>query len=180
MVDNLSPFTPDILKCLVTFGVTHTVVEFSDVSEEHLEGCQRVILSGRRKNDKAINAANSRIIKRCYGNGKPVLGICYGAEIIALTFGGSIRKMPLHVQGSAEVTLTESNPLTGDRRKIRVYESHNYCVAKLPPDFIPLGSSESCQYELFSHRRKRIFGTQFHPEKSGSDGLEVLQNFIAI
>lgn len=179
VVDNLSPFTPDILACLDKLGVSHVYRKFSEVSGNDLAGCDRVILSGRRRNSREINAANSMIIRQCDSSGKPLLGICYGAEIIALTLGGSIRKMPSHVQGTTPVSLARPNPLTGDKKSISVYESHGYCVARLPANFQALASSQYCEYEIFSDDRKKIYGTQFHPEKSGSDGLALLQNFAA-
>src|SRR5262245_33023499 len=112
VVDNLSPFTPDILACLGKLGVQHVYKKFSEVSGSDLAACGKVILSGRRKNSREINAANSRIVKQCHDGGKPLLGICYGAEIIALTLGGSIRKMPAHVQGTTEVSVSGQSPLT--------------------------------------------------------------------
>src|ERR671938_1764965 len=90
VVDNLSPFTPDILDCLQELSIRYTYRKFSEVFDNDIEGCDKVILSGRRKNSRQINAANSAIIKQCLQGGKPLLGICYGAEIIALTLGGSI------------------------------------------------------------------------------------------
>jgi GMP synthase (glutamine-hydrolysing) len=180
VVDNLSPFTRDILACLDKLGVSHVYRKFSEVSENDLAGCDKVILSGRRRNSKEVNAANSMIIRQCNSSGKPLLGICYGAEIIALTLGGSIRKMPSHVQGTTPVSLARPNPLTGDKKSISVYESHGYCVARLPANFQTLASSQYCEYEIFSDDRKKIYGTQFHPEKSGSDGLALLQNFAKL
>jgi len=179
VVDNLSPFTPDILACLDKLGVSHIYRKFSEVSESDLAVCDRVILSGRRKNSREINVANSTIIRQCHRSSKPLLGICYGAEIIALTLGGSIRKMSAHVQGTIPVTLAKLNSLTGDKKSISVYESHGYCVAKLPANFQTLASSQYCKYEIFSDAEKKIYGTQFHPEKSGNDGLVLLQNFAA-
>ncbi len=135
----------------------------------------RVILSGRRKNSKEINAMNSKIVRHCHDSGKPLLGICYGAEIIALTLGGSIRKLPSHVHGTTAVSVSGQNPLTGSKKSISVYESHGYCVARLPANFRSLASSQHCEHEIFA--RGKTFGTQFHPERSGSDGLALLQNF---
>jgi GMP synthase (glutamine-hydrolysing) len=180
VVDNLSPFTPNILKMLEGLNVAPVGVEFSKVSTDMLANSQRVILSGRRRNSKDINSANSRIVNYCVENEKPILGICYGAEIIALTLGGTIRRMREHVQGQASVKVHESNALTKDRSEISVYESHAYCIARLPPEFTSLASSVHCDHEIFSHHRKPIFGTQFHPEKSGSDGELVLNSFLKI
>jgi GMP synthase (glutamine-hydrolysing) len=61
-----------------------------------------------------------------------------------------------------------------------VYESHGYCVARLPATFRSLASSEYCQHELFASADKKIYGTQFHPEKSRRDGLMMFQNFAKL
>ena len=179
VVDNLSPFTEDILSCICQLDKPYLHKRFSEVSNEDLGQCDKVILSGRRKFSKEINAVNSSIIRYCDYSDKPLLGICYGAEIIALTLGGSIRRMQAHIQGTTEVLLSGQNPLTEGKKSISVYESHRYCIAKLPSKFKPLASSKYCQYELFSNNNGKMYGTQFHPEKSGGDGLALLKNFLA-
>ncbi|AIC14794.1 type 1 glutamine amidotransferase [Nitrososphaera viennensis] len=179
VVDNLSPFTPDILACLDKLGAAHTYRKYSEVTQDDLEKCKRVILSGRRRNDQAVNAANSRIVRHCHDNDVPLLGICYGAEIIALTLGGSIRRMPSHVHEQIEIA-TLPSPLVPSKDKISVYESHGFCIARLPEGFVRLAGSKYCEHEIFAHRTKKIYGTQFHPEKSGPDGLDLLEEFAKI
>lgn len=175
VVDNLSPYTPDILACLAKLDVAYVYKKYSEVTDVEIAACDKVILSGRRKNSKEINVVNSRIVRQCCDDSKALLGICYGAEIIALTFGGSIRKMPSHVHGTTDVTVFRQNPLTGGKSLISAFESHGYCVAKLPAIFSSLATSQYCEHEIFSSGK--IYGTQFHPEKSGADGMSVLENF---
>jgi GMP synthase (glutamine-hydrolysing) len=180
VVDNLSPFTADIVSCLGRLGKQHFKKSFSEVSDEDLALCEKVILSGRHKYSREINEVNSRIIRHCHYLGKPLLGICYGAEIMALTLGGSIRKMPVHIQGLTELFISCANPLTEEKKSILVYESHRYCIAKLPSFFKSLASSKYCHHEIFCSDNNRMYGTQFHPEKSGDDGLALLKNFVMI
>ncbi|HET7148479.1 MAG TPA: gamma-glutamyl-gamma-aminobutyrate hydrolase family protein [Candidatus Nitrosopolaris sp.] len=143
--------------------------------------CDRVILSGRRMNSREINIVNSNIIRQCFEKNIPLLGICYGAEILALTLGGTIRKMAMPVQDTISLKVSKSSSLTSaDKTTLLVYESHNYCVAKLPEDFESLATSIYCEHEIFSHKQKKLFGTQFHPEKSGADGLNLLSKFLSV
>lgn len=179
VVNNTSPFVEDILSCLGQSGITFEHKVFSEVSDVDLFQCNKVILSGRREHSREINKVNSRIIRYCNQSGKPLLGICYGAEIIALTLGGSICKMPDHCHGMTVVSVSIPNRLLGLKKSMLVYESHGYRIAKLPANFKSLASSKDCEHEVFSSDSK-IFGTQFHPEKSGSDGLDVLRNFVSI
>jgi GMP synthase (glutamine-hydrolysing) len=183
VVDNLSPFTDDILDCMIKLDEKYVYKKYSEVGNIYDNNnilYDKVILSGRRKNIKEINIVNSKIIRDCFQTDKPILGICYGAEIIALTFGGSIYRMDDHVRGTIIVNILKPNSLIPDRTSVNVYENHRYSVAKLPKDFVSLGSSSLCKYEIFSHIKKRIFGTQFHPEKSDRDGFALLSKFMQL
>ena len=124
-----------------------------------------------------MNSFNAKIIKHAVENNKPLLGICYGAEILALTLGGTIRKMQVSRQGIHNVDVIKDNPLcTG---KINAFESHSYMVAKLDPHFNQIAKSSSCEFEIFQLNNHNIFGTQFHPEMS-EDGRALLGRFISI
>jgi GMP synthase (glutamine-hydrolysing) len=87
------------------------------------------------------------------------------------------------VQDTISITVSKSNSLLSVIRADKtlfVYESHRYCVAKLPEGFESLASSLECEHEVFSHKEKKMFGTQFHPEKSGPDGMNILSKFLSI
>jgi len=185
VVDNLSPFTSDIVTCLGKLGANYVTIKSLDLTDNDSGNnfsYDRVILSGRRKNDREINFVNSRIIRQCFKYNTPLLGICYGAEILALTLGGTIRKMTRPVQDTISITVSKSNSLLSVRedKTLFVYESHRYCVAQLPEGFESLASSSECEHEIFSHKEKKMFGTQFHPEKSGADGLTIFSKFLSM
>lgn len=177
VLDNGSPFTFSILKFFDKLNQKFDCKKYNEVANHLLY--DRVILSGRQKNDKSINVVNSSIVRSCYCRNIPLLGICYGAEIIALTFGGSIHRIE-RIHGLKEIKVHKENDLIKKRGTIRVYESHAYSIAKLPAEFISVATSEFSSHELFCHTIKKIYGTQFHPENSGKVGLAIFRNFLNI
>lgn len=175
VVDNGSVYTPSLLSCLKNIDIDFENYPFSNIPS--LDDYSSIILSGRRKNDAGMNAINSKLIKYCLQEQKPLLGICYGAEILALTLGGTIKKMNSPRHGLYEINTKNDNPLC--KGKIQVFESHSYMISKLNPNFIQLAVSTECNFEIFQYANKNIFGTQFHPEMS-HDGKVLLENFTAI
>ena len=139
-----------------------------------LENYDSFILSGRRKNDKKTNEINSKIITYSIKNNIKLLGICYGAEILALTLGGTIRKIPLPQKGTEKIKIIKDNLISSNY--LEVFESHGFEISKLPNVLIPLAESKNCRYEIIRHKTKPIFGTQFHPEMS-KDGHELIKKF---
>jgi GMP synthase (glutamine-hydrolysing) len=124
-----------------------------------------------------MNVINSELVRHSLDNDKPLLGICYGAEILALTLGGTIRKMTSARHGLHIVQVMTNNPLTSG--KVDVFESHSYMISKLDSHFIQIASSDDCKFEIFQYANKNIFGTQFHPEMS-ADGRSLLKKFSSI
>ena len=125
-----------------------------------------------------MNVANMRLVNLAYENDKPLLGICYGAEITALAFNGSLRRLNDRIIGDHTINVKKNNSLT-DKKTLSVFESHGYYIAHLPQEFEGIADSTSCNYEIVAHSKRQIFGTQFHPEMS-KDGLEILSNFVKL
>ena len=135
------------------------------------------ILSGRRKNEKKVNEINSKIIKYSIKHDKKLLGICYGAEILALTLGGTIRKTNFIQKGLEDVKIEKENIICNGN--LQVFESHNFEISKLPDSLISLGKSDNCGHEIIQYKKKYIFGTQFHPEMS-NDGHNLIEKFYSL
>lgn len=177
VVDNGSVYTDAIIESLNEIRVECRRISFDKVTQQEIEGSHHIILSGRRKNDPMMNATNSRLVRYALSAKTPLLGICYGAEILAITLGGTIRKMAQPRHGIVDAAVTKGNALCSG--KIKVFESHSYKIATLDSKFETLASSDQCEFEIFKYGGQNIFGTQFHPEMS-SDGRELLKNFVAI
>jgi GMP synthase (glutamine-hydrolysing) len=185
ILDNRSPFTPHLKQIVADLGYSYECRLFSELHREELIAAStptfnRVILSGRKAGSPGINMINSTIIKYCYARNLPILGICYGCQIIALTLGGTIRKMDHYVKDYGQVTVKANNALVQGKHRIRVFKSHRFCVSKLPQCLNSFGESDTCVNEILIHRSKPIFGTQFHPELSGIDGHGIIAKFMAI
>ena len=106
---------------------------------------------------------------------KRLLGICYGAEILTLTLGGTIKKSISPQKGCQKVTISKKNPLYAGT--IDVFESHQYEISKLGESLQSLAYSDSCLHEIIHVKDSNIFGTQFHPEMT-SDGKVLIENFF--
>lgn len=178
MVDNGSVYTPHLVNFLESTKTPFYFLEFDKVDVSKLGQYDSYILSGRRKNNQKMNAVNSKIVKDALSGGKPVLGICYGAEILALTLGSTIRKMSKTEKGSRKVTIFGENPLFGGKQ-MDVFESHSYEISKIPASLQVLGGSETCKAEIIQVCSTNIFGVQFHPEMS-KDGLALIGNFCSL
>lgn len=177
VVDNGSVYTSSLLDCMKDLGVDFEHHVFSGVPKINLDNYSSIVLSGRRKNDAQMNAINSKLILHSVDKDKPLLGICYGAEILALTLGGTIKKMMSPRHGLYKVEIMTTNPLCNG--KIDAFESHSYMVSKLGSSFTQIALSTDCKFEIFQYGSKNIFGTQFHPEMS-VDGRSLLEKFSII
>ena len=103
VVDNGSIYTKQLTDFLTQKNISFEKQSPQNLRLDSLSNYNSFILSGRRKNEKKINEINSKIIKYCIKNNIKLLGICYGAEILALTLGGTIRKTSLSLQKGNEL-----------------------------------------------------------------------------
>lgn len=174
VVDNGSSYTSSLIDCLDTSGILHDVRHWCDASPKSYTHC---ILSGRRRNDNLMNAANGRIIREALQTSTPLLGICYGAEMMALVSGGTIRRMRETRRGEEEIHIIQKNPLCSGVAS--VHESHSYEIARIPAQMAPVASSASCRYEMIQHKGMLAFGVQFHPEMT-ADGQEMIRRFARL
>ena len=177
VVDNGSIYTKNLTDFLRKKNIPFELQTPQLLELNLLKNYNSVILSGRRKNEKIINEINSKIINFSIKNNLKLLGICYGAEILALTLGGTIRKTQSLQKGKEKITLLENSLIS--ENNLVVFESHSFEIAKLPNSLIPLAKSNNCKYEMIQYENKSIFGTQFHPEMS-LDGHKLIERFCSL
>ncbi|MCS7140822.1 MAG: gamma-glutamyl-gamma-aminobutyrate hydrolase family protein [Candidatus Nitrosocaldus sp.] len=180
VVDNLSSFMPDLVRALDTLDTRYVVKRYTELaSTDGIAGeYDGIILSGRKRNERSMNVINMNIVGEACREDRPLLGICYGAEVMALAMHGTIRRVG-RITGEEEVYVHEDNPIAGSGVML-VYESHDYSIATLPSVLKSVAYSRSCSNEIVMHASKPIFGTQFHPEASYDHGLELLRRFVML
>ena len=171
VVDNGSAFLGELLGAV---SARHASLGCSEIGAD-LDGYDSFILSGRRRRDRGTNVVNTRIIRHCVAEGKPLLGICYGAEILALSAGGTLRRAVPFRRGVRTVRALGGNPVAGG--SMSVFGSHYLEIARLPDSASCIASSDACRYEMIRLRGSSIFGTQFHPELT-PDGRDMIGRFL--
>ena len=176
-MDNGSIYTKNLITFLSDKKTEFTIQKFDEINLSNISEFNSFILSGRISNDKKMNATNSQIIKHVISDQKSLLGICYGAEILAITMGGTIKKSNKPVKGEETVLVEKENKIC--QNKIHVFESHRYEISQLGNHLHSLASSKSCKHEIVKHNNLNIYGTQFHPEMS-RDGQSVIKAFLSI
>lgn len=137
-----------------------------------------VILSGGPRSVNEIGAPH--ITKDIFDLGVPVLGICYGLQLITKLFGGDVDKSPKREYGKAHIAIKDSGKLlNGIHEGDVVWMSHQDKITRLPNGFVTLACSDNSPYAAFKHGKKEIYGLQFHPEVHHTrKGKRILKNFL--
>lgn len=111
----------------------------------------------------------------------PILGICVGLQLMAVSCGGKAGPSKVPEYGLAKIRVLEADDLfKGLPTQFLVWESHNDEV-KEAPGFAVLAESENCSIQAAKHLKKPYYGVQFHPEVNNTEhGEEILRNFVRV
>ncbi len=110
----------------------------------------------------------------------PVLGICYGHQLLAEFFGGRVEKRERGEYGVSLLRVLKENTLFKDTpAQQRVWMSHKDSVVELPESFEVLAETDYSEIAAFKHRERPLYGVQFHPEVRHTEhGMRILENFL--
>ncbi len=122
-----------------------------------------VVLSGSSREQLVGNESDfQNEIDFIRSSNKPLIGICFGCELITVAFGGSLKKLEVPHKGIKQVRLA-SREHFDLRETISVFENHQWIIDKVPSEFDVIAESAQGP-EAIKHKTRPIYGLQFHPE----------------
>jgi GMP synthase (glutamine-hydrolysing) len=156
------------------------VVPLLDVKESDLENVNGLVISGApilvTEVDTSFYLEKTKWILEFE---KPILGICFGHQLIGLQFGAFASRIREDRDWQTIEAFEESILFNRLPNEVEMMEDHCESIS-IPPGFQLIASSDACVNEVMQHSEKSIFGVQFHPEVSGNHGAILIENFVNI
>jgi len=117
---------------------------------------------------------------RIFSLGIPMLGICYGMQLMAHKLGGAVQSSDLKEYGRTQLNVAGDDLLfNGISPRTQVWMSHGDSINAIPPGFTVIASTDNCPIAAISNPESQLYGVQFHPEvKHTIEGQQVLSNFL--
>ena len=182
IIDFGSQFTQLIARRIRESGVYSEIISHKKVKNKNIDNSIKgIILSGGPLNVYQINKYS--FDKRIIENQIPVLGICFGHQILSKLNGGRVKQSKYREFGLANIRKKRESILTKNffnKKKInKVWMSHADQVSKLPKNFNVIASSQNSKFAIIENKKKNFYGVQFHPEVTHTEnGKKLINNFI--
>ena len=178
VLDFGSQYSHLICRRIRDFSVYAELVPF-DISLENLAKLnpKGIIFSG---GPSSVYDSDAPIPdKKIFQLNVPILGICYGHQIIVNNFGGKIKRANKEYGSSVLTIDSNSDILNGIGDSVRAWMSHGDEAENVPDGFEIIGHTESSRSAAIANKQKTVFGIQFHPEVVHTEkGTEILKNFV--
>ena len=180
ILDFGSQYTQLIARRVREHGVYSEILP-CDVAPTRIEefAPRGIVLSGGP--ESTTDSSGWRIPKEVYDLNVPILGICYGMQALAQELGGRVESSNLREFGHADLVIENDESLLeglSDNGSLSVWMSHGDRVTELPPGFAVIGSSAHAPIAAMANEERRIYGLQFHPEVTHTEGgSEILAKF---
>lgn len=164
-----------VRECNVYSEIVPFNISIDKIKERAPKG---IIFTGGPASVYAENAP--KCDEKIFELGIPILGICYGMQLMTKVFGGKVQKAEKREYGVMDVKISHTSKLFDTFGQTnRFLMTHTDFVAELPQDFENIGSTETCPNAAMQNVEKKFYGIQFHPEVNHSEnGTQVIKNFI--
>ncbi|OGH58839.1 MAG: hypothetical protein A2725_03755 [Candidatus Magasanikbacteria bacterium RIFCSPHIGHO2_01_FULL_33_34] len=176
ILDFGSQYTHLIARRIREIGVISHIYP-NDTKAEKLTNAVGIILSGGPKS--VTSSEKLEYDTNIFKQNKPILGLCYGHQLIAQHFGSEISSGKIREYGIASLKISDSPIFNNIKKQTTVWMSHGDNVEKLPKNFKQIGTTGNNSITAMSLSEKNIYSFQFHPEVNHSiDGKTMLENFV--
>src|SRR3954471_19511509 len=179
VLDFGSQLTQVIARRIRECQVYSKIYHFSTPAAQlRADGVVGIILSGGPQSVYAKTAPHPD--PEIFRLGVPVLGICYGVQLMGHFLGGKVALSKAREYGHGHLTVKKPGKLfAGLPKKLRIWNSHGDKLTKLPPGFVATAVSENSPYAGIEDAKRRIYGIQFHPEVFHTErGVDMIRNFL--
>jgi GMP synthase (glutamine-hydrolysing) len=173
-------------KCLRGNGAQVTSVDWDSASPGLFNSYDGVVLSGSpdMMSEDTIATKFGKEMDSILDSRVPILGVCFGHQMMARAFGAEVVKDGRHVLEMVKTQVLTADPLfKGLPDSLVLLESRHEIVKSLPSGFRLLASSATSKIATMKHETRPLYGVQFHPErytKDNPDGNAVVGNFVRI
>ena len=182
IIDFGSQFTQLIARRIRELGVFSEIVSHKKIKHNDIDSFTKgIILSGGPLNVYQINkyTFDKKIIEK----GVPILGICFGHQILSKLNGGKVKQSKHREFGLANIFRKKDSLLLKNcfnkKKSIKVWMSHADQVSKLPKNFNVIASTQNSKFAIVENKSKKFYGVQFHPEVTHTEyGKKLIGNFV--
>ena len=182
IIDFGSQFTQLIARRIRELGVFSEIISHKKIKKNDInQSVKGLILSGGPLNVYQLKKYS--FDKRILIKELPVLGICFGHQIISKINGGKVKQSKHREFGLANIYKKKESLLIKDffkkKKIVKVWMSHSDQVSKLPKNFKVIASSQNSKFTIVENKLKKLYGVQFHPEVTHTEnGKKLISNFI--
>lgn len=178
ILDFESRFTEDVENAFDKLNVEKHLFRH-DVTVKEIEDYDALVFTGSKDTVYKQGRLPDKDMINC---NKPILGICYGHQLVHYLLGGEVRRSKTPEHNIVEIEVEQDSKLFKSLPRIQKVEMHHDDeVVKLADGFRCIASESNCIYGASENVDKKIYTVQFHPEAEGNDyGLEIFNNFVEI
>ncbi len=179
ILDFGSQYTQLIARRIREIGVYSEIQPYNFPIDEILRHKPKgIILSGGPSS--VYDDDSPKVDDALFGLGIPILGICYGLQLIAYKLGGEVDRFAKREYGKAILKIVKDDDLlSGLNSNTVVWMSHGDALVSPPPDFEIIAQTQNSPVCAIRNKERKIYGVQFHPEVAHTEkGREILKNFV--
>ena len=156
-----------------------SIVKAGDITPEEIKEINPIgiILTGGP--NSVYKEDSPHCDKRIFELGIPVLGICYGNQLLAWSVGGEVSPCAVSEYGKTKMKVNTFSPLFEGLKSEQIgLMSHTDQVTVLPKGFVSVATTGHCVNAAIENRERNLYGMQFHPVESTPDGIRMIHNFL--